>query len=75
MRLQRSARFWTILATAGVLLAAGADAPVKSKARSNTPAPLPPLNEKVVGFAREHVGKKVDNGQCTSLAIEALRYE
>jgi hypothetical protein len=27
----------------------------------------------VVAFAREHVGRKVGNGLCTSLAVEALR--
>jgi len=32
------------------------------------------LNEKVVEFARSHVGEQVGNGQCTALAVEALRH-
>jgi hypothetical protein len=35
---------------------------------------VPGLNRKVVTFAREHVGRKVGNGLCTSLASEALRF-
>ena len=34
----------------------------------------PPMNLAVVGFAREHLGEAVGNGECTSLAIEALRF-
>jgi hypothetical protein len=37
------------------------------------PTPLPPLNEKVVAFARSLLGKKVGDGQCLTLAIFALR--
>jgi hypothetical protein len=37
-------------------------------------APTPPLNQKVLEFAHERIGKKVADGQCTSLAVEALRY-
>ena len=36
--------------------------------------PIPPLNQKVLEFTRERIGKKVDDGQCISLAVEALRY-
>ena len=36
--------------------------------------PIPPLNQKVLEFARERIGKKVADGQCLSLAVEALRY-
>jgi hypothetical protein len=36
--------------------------------------PIPPLNQKVLEFASERIGKKVDDGQCISLAVEALRY-
>jgi hypothetical protein len=36
--------------------------------------PIPLLNQKVLEFARERIGKKVDDGQCLSLAVEALRY-
>jgi hypothetical protein len=35
--------------------------------------PTPPLNRKVLEFARERIGKKVADGQCISLAVEALR--
>lgn len=34
---------------------------------------LPPLNAKVVDFARSNLGKKVGNGICITLAVEALR--
>ena len=37
-------------------------------------APIPPLNQKVLEFTRERIGKKVDDGQCISLAVEALRF-
>jgi hypothetical protein len=37
------------------------------------PEPLPPLNEKVVEFARSNLGKPVGDGICITLAIEALR--
>jgi hypothetical protein len=33
-----------------------------------------PLGEKVVEFARSKVGERVGDGQCTSLATEALRH-
>ena len=36
--------------------------------------PIPPLNQKVLEFTRERLGEKVDDGQCISLAVEALRY-
>lgn len=35
--------------------------------------PLPPLNAKVVEFARGHLGEPVGDGICVSLAVEALR--
>ncbi len=42
------------------------------------PAPaarvIPPLNEAVVGFARDQQGKQVGDGSCITLAIEALRH-
>ena len=37
------------------------------------PPPLPSLNQKVLEFVRERMGKKVGDGQCTSLASAALR--
>lgn len=36
-------------------------------------APLPPLNQKVVEFARSNLGKPVGDGVCITLAVEALR--
>jgi hypothetical protein len=36
-------------------------------------ATLPPLNEKVVEFARSNLGKPVGDGVCITLAVEALR--
>jgi hypothetical protein len=49
-------------------LALGA-APQKKLA---TPPPLPPLNQKVVDFARKNLGKPVGNGICITLAKDAL---
>jgi hypothetical protein len=37
-------------------------------------APIAPHNQKVLEFARDRIGKKVGDGQCTTLAVEALRY-
>jgi hypothetical protein len=37
------------------------------------PADDTALNDKVLQFARDHMGEKVGDGQCTSLAVEALR--
>ena len=37
-------------------------------------APIPPLNQKVLEFARDRLGEKVADGQCLSLAVEPLRY-
>jgi hypothetical protein len=34
----------------------------------------PSVNEKVLQYAKDHVGEKVGNGQCTALAFEALRF-
>src|SRR5262249_50127125 len=34
---------------------------------------LPPLNAKVLEFARSQIGKKVDRGECTDLARAALQ--
>jgi hypothetical protein len=33
-----------------------------------------PVNDKVVEFARSKVGQRVGDGECTALAIEALRH-
>jgi hypothetical protein len=63
-------RALTALAVAlGLAAAASAGTPKAPAA----PA-LPPLNQKVIEFARERTGQKVSNGECTNLAVEALRY-
>lgn len=36
--------------------------------------PLPELNQKVVAFARDSLGKKVGDGSCSTLAVYALRH-
>jgi hypothetical protein len=36
--------------------------------------PIPALNQKVLEFARKRIGERVGDGQCISLAVEALRY-
>ncbi len=55
-----------ILLSYGILSSAG---PQSKKAAPE----LPPLNASVLEYARDHLGEKVTNGQCTSLAVEALR--
>lgn len=35
--------------------------------------PAPPLNARILSFAHEHLGQKVGDGQCTSLAFAAYR--
>ncbi|WP_435018734.1 hypothetical protein TA3x_000719 [Tundrisphaera sp. TA3] len=42
-------------------------------ATAAAPPELPPLNARVAAFARDHLGKPVGDGICTTLAIEALR--
>ncbi len=42
-------------------------------AQEKTSKSLPPLNKKVLQFAEQKLGKKVGNGQCWTLADEALR--
>ncbi len=42
-------------------------------AQTKAPAPLPPLNAAVAGFARSHIGRPVGDGICITLAVEALR--
>ena len=57
------AKLLALTATLGVLLvAAGAG-----------DDEVPPLNRKVVAFARVRIGRTVGNGECTTLAVEALR--
>jgi hypothetical protein len=56
----------------GVLAASAADPKQKSK-KKPAAAPLPDLNRKVLDFAREHLGRKVDSGECNTLAVAALR--
>jgi hypothetical protein len=36
-------------------------------------ANLPPLNKTMLEFAQKSVGKKIGNGECTTLAIEGLK--
>jgi hypothetical protein len=62
----RSRRFVVLAWVAAVVALALAPAPPK--------VPIPPFNEKVLEFTRERIGKKVADGQCISLAVEALRF-
>ncbi|MFO0953258.1 MAG: hypothetical protein U0835_19300 [Isosphaeraceae bacterium] len=63
-----------VAAVVGVISAASAAAATaQRKGKAPKPAPLPELNQKVVEYARGQLGKKVANGECTSLAVEALR--
>ena len=38
------------------------------------PGPTPSLGDDVVAYARSKLGQKVGNGECTSLAVYALRH-
>jgi hypothetical protein len=65
-RRSQSRRFVVLAWVAAAVAIALAAAPPK--------VPIPPLNQKVLEFARERIGKKVADGQCLSLAVEALQY-
>ncbi|HZW29154.1 MAG TPA: hypothetical protein VFF52_00500 [Isosphaeraceae bacterium] len=69
--MDRRSRSWRLVVlawvTAVVALGLAATPPA-------VPIALPPLNQKVLEFARERIGVKVGDGQCLSLAVEALRY-
>jgi hypothetical protein len=54
-----------VLAMLAILLLLGADAPKEAE--------RPELNEKVLEFARSKLGKKVGDGECATLAVQALR--
>lgn len=58
-----SAMHRTIPAASFVLIAATAPAQTDS---------LPPVNRAIVAFVQEHMGKKVDRGECWDLAAAAL---
>lgn len=60
-----------ILVTA--LASAVADPPKEKATAKKKAVELPPLNEKVRDDAEERLGQKVGNGQCTSLADQALK--
>ena len=57
-----------LLVAVGLVAAAP---PAKKKA--DAPPPLPPLNAKVVEFARANLGKPVGDGVCITLAADALK--
>jgi hypothetical protein len=61
-----------LAATLVLLLAAGPDLKSRKPGRPEA-VELPPLNESVIAFAREQLGKKVGNGECTALVVEAFR--
>ncbi|WP_422928804.1 hypothetical protein [Singulisphaera sp. PoT] len=66
MKLRGSLRAF---ATAGlVALLLGGSAPGVARDQ----APLPPLNQKVLDFSKDHLGKKVGDGSCVTLAVKAL---
>jgi hypothetical protein len=56
------------IASAGIL---GAAKPPKKTSATRA---LPELNRKVLEFARGQLGKKVGDGECSTLAREALQY-
>ena len=47
----------------------GADEPAPKK----TGTEVPPLNARIVAYCKSQLGKKVKNGECTSLATESLK--
>jgi hypothetical protein len=63
---------WSTLVAAAVAGVIGAsDGPGKKPGA--TAKPLPALNQKILDFARENVGKQVGDGECSTLAYEALK--
>jgi hypothetical protein len=65
-RRSRSRHFVVLAWVAAVVAVTLAAAPPKVS--------IPLLNQKVLEFARERIGKKVADGQCLSLAVEALQH-
>jgi hypothetical protein len=65
-QIHEAAIFPALALSAGVFLCLGA-----TLAADNG---LPPLNSSVAAFAREKLGQQVGNGECTSLAVEALAH-
>jgi hypothetical protein len=57
-----------LLTAVGLLVLLAADQPRKPALA------LPPLNQKVLEFARGNLGKQVGNGECTVLAVEAFKH-
>ncbi len=53
------------LSMVALVLLLGADAPKKAE--------IPELNKKVLQFAKDHLGKKVGDGECAVLAVQALQ--
>jgi hypothetical protein len=56
-----------------LILIAAASLGLGPRQKKVEPPPLPPLNEKVVEFARSNLGEPVGDGICITLAVEALR--
>jgi hypothetical protein len=63
---------WTVLCAASVL-PAGAVVRAEDSKPTTKPADLPKLNAAVLAFAESKIGEKVGNGQCWTLAAEALK--
>lgn len=54
-----------VLSMLAILLLFGADTPKEAE--------VPDLNKQVLAFARDKLGKKVGDGECATLAVQALR--
>jgi hypothetical protein len=65
----------TILGALAVLLVAGLSAPAQQskKGKAKAKEESNPINEKVVEFARAKLGEQVGNGECWTLAHEAVK--
>lgn len=63
---------WSAVGLAAVLLTVSADPAAAQKAAPKKKADVPPVNEKVLDFAKKNLGEQVGNGECWTLANNAV---
>lgn len=63
---------WWVVGLAAVLVAGGADPAAAQKAAPKKKAEALPLNDKVLDFAKKNLGEQVGNGECWTLANDAV---
>src|SRR3954471_6702875 len=64
-------RGWAV-GLAAVLVVGSADPAAAQKAAPKKKAEVPPVNEKVLDYAKKKLGEQVGNGECWTLANDAV---